>query len=78
MGPCADAQFRLFGTTAESRRTLRALLAPLRAHVREAGLGSISEMFDGDSPHAPRGCTAQVWCDDAVASVIYTYLLGGE
>jgi glycogen debranching enzyme len=54
MGPFADAHFRVFGHTEESRRTMRALLAPLRAHIREAGLGSISEMFDGDAPHAPR------------------------
>ncbi len=52
MGAFADAHFRVFGNTEESRRTMRALLAPLRAHVREAGLGFVSEMFDGDS--APR------------------------
>jgi predicted glycogen debranching enzyme len=78
MGPFADAHFRIHGHTAESRRTMRALLAPLRAHVRDAGLGSISEMFDGDSPHAPRGCLAQAWSVAEVARVLYTHLLGGE
>jgi hypothetical protein len=34
-GPFADAHFRVFGNTEDSRRTMRALLAPLRAHVRE-------------------------------------------
>jgi glycogen debranching enzyme len=29
---------------------------PLRA-----GLGTISEIFDGDAPHVPRGCIAQAW-----------------
>ncbi len=48
-------------TPEESRKTMRAMLAPLRAHVREAGLGFVSEMFDGDPPHAPRGCFAQAW-----------------
>jgi len=78
MGPFADAHFRIHGHTAESRRTMRALLAPLRAHVREAGLGSISEMFDGDSPHTPRGCLAQAWSVAEIARVLYTHLLGGE
>lgn len=30
-------------------------------HLREAGLGQISEIFDGDYPHRPRGCIAQAW-----------------
>ena len=29
--------------------------------VLEAGLGHISEIFDGDEPHLPRGCIAQAW-----------------
>ncbi len=78
MGPFADAHFRVFGHTEESRRTMRALLAPLRAHVREAGLGFVSEMFDGDSPYIPRGCFAQAWSVAEVARVVYTHLQGGE
>jgi glycogen debranching enzyme len=27
----------------------------------EVGLGQISEIFDGDAPHTPRGCIAQAW-----------------
>ena len=30
-------------------------------HLATAGLGSISEIFDGDPPHRPRGCIAQAW-----------------
>ena len=29
--------------------------------VSQAGLGHISEIFDGDEPHLPRGCIAQAW-----------------
>ena len=32
-----------------------------RAHLLEAGIGQVSEIFDGDAPHAPRGCIAQAW-----------------
>jgi hypothetical protein len=36
-----------------------ALVAGLAPHVDEACLGTISEIFDGNSPHTPRGCFAQ-------------------
>jgi len=78
MGAFADAHFRVFGNTEESRKTMRAMLAPLRAHVRDAGLGFISEMFDGDPPHTPRGCFAQAWSVGEIARVVYTHLSGGE
>jgi len=30
-------------------------------HLKEAGLGHIGEIFDGDPPHRPRGAPAQAW-----------------
>ncbi|MFN2385511.1 MAG: amylo-alpha-1,6-glucosidase, partial [Thermoanaerobaculia bacterium] len=57
-----------------SRRTMRAWLAPLRAHVRAAGVGFVSEIFDGDPPHAPRGCFAQAWSVAEIARIVYTHL----
>jgi predicted glycogen debranching enzyme len=30
----------------------------LEAHVRDAGIGTVSELFDGDAPHSPRGAIA--------------------
>ncbi len=36
-----------------------------------AGLGTISEIFDGDSPHEPKGCIAQAW---SVAEPLRAYL----
>ena len=40
---------------------VRALLDPFREHLFQAGIGQISEIFEGDPPHAPRGCIAQAW-----------------
>jgi len=74
LGAFVDAHFRVFGRTLESLRTARGWLAPLRAHVREAGVGSISEIFDGDPPHAPRGCFAQAWSVAELARVVHTHL----
>jgi 4-alpha-glucanotransferase len=37
------------------------LLDPIGDHLLDAGLGTVSEIFDGDPPHAPRGAPAQAW-----------------
>jgi glycogen debranching enzyme len=39
----------------------------MRPHLRDGGLGQVSEIFDGDEPHEPRGCFAQAW---AVAELL--------
>ncbi|RMG00320.1 MAG: hypothetical protein D6735_13865, partial [Acidobacteria bacterium] len=36
-------------------------LEAFKTHIREACVGQISEIFDGDPPHNPRGCFAQAW-----------------
>lgn len=38
-----------------------ALLSGLEDHLSDAGVGGISEIFDGDPPHEPRGCPFQAW-----------------
>lgn len=40
---------------------LEQLRSFLRRHLWVAGLGCISEIFDGDPPHTPRGCMSQAW-----------------
>ena len=59
LGPYCDALVRLGGAPGKSKA--RKAIAALAPHLREAGLGTISEIFDGDAPHAPRGCPAQAW-----------------
>ncbi|PYM11654.1 MAG: hypothetical protein DMD81_26290 [Candidatus Rokuibacteriota bacterium] len=36
-------------------------MSPVAHHLGDYGLGSVAEIFDGDSPFAPRGCVAQAW-----------------
>jgi glycogen debranching enzyme len=43
----------------------------LTRQVFEAGLGFVSEVFDGEPPHTPRGCVAQAW---SVAEPLRAYL----
>jgi predicted glycogen debranching enzyme len=59
LGPYIDALLRYRGEA--GFLSARTLLADLRTHLGEAGLGTISEVFDGEAPHAPRGCIAQAW-----------------
>jgi 4-alpha-glucanotransferase len=57
LGHWALANYRVTGDVAAAQ----ALLAGIEPHLRDAGLGQISEVFDGDPPHTPRGCPAQAW-----------------
>jgi len=61
LGPYMTAYVKLHGLSEETRNYLRKLTEPLHEHLGQAGLGSISEIFDGDAPHYPRGCIAQAW-----------------
>ncbi len=71
LGPFLTAYVKAHGGTDEARHRADHFLEPLRAHLSEAGLGQISEVFDGDFPHRPGGCFAQAW---SVAEVLRTYL----
>lgn len=57
LGHWAMANYRVSGDAAEAQ----SLVAGIEAHLCDAGLGQISEVFDGDPPHIPRGCPAQAW-----------------
>ena len=47
------------------------MLEPVRKHLSDSDcIGSISEIFDGDAPHNPRGCYAQAW---SVGEVLRCY-----
>jgi len=70
LGPFLTAYAQLHGRTPEVRGRIDRFLDPMRQHLLEAGLGQISEVFDGDPPHHPGGCIAQAW---SVAEVLRTY-----
>ena len=62
MGPFVDAWLSVRGRTEAAKSEARArFLAPLMAHLDHAGLGHVSEVADGDPPHAPGGCPFQAW-----------------
>ncbi len=57
IGPFVSAHLRVYG----DRAAALGFLTPFAHHLTDHGLGSISEIFDGDPPHTPRGCIAQAW-----------------
>lgn len=59
IGPYITALCRCYGRAGRQRG--RALLNGFAAHLHEAGLGTVSEIFDAEPPFAPRGCIAQAW-----------------
>lgn len=57
LGHYAMAEYRVHGDA----RVAQSRLEPIADHLRDAGLGTVSEIFDGAPPHHPRGCPAQAW-----------------
>lgn len=63
LGPFTTAFLKVKGNGAKWRNyAFESFLKPLfTEELYRAGLGSISEIFDGDEPHEPNGCIAQAW-----------------
>jgi len=73
MGPFVEGFLKVNGFSRKSKKKAAEFIQPLLQHLTEDGcLGSVSEIFDGDMPHKPRGCIAQAW---SVAELIRAYQL---
>ncbi len=57
IGPFVTAHLRVYGDPTQARSFLNPLIQELETHC----VGSVSEIFDGDPPFAPRGAIAQAW-----------------
>jgi predicted glycogen debranching enzyme len=66
IGPFIDAWLRVH--PGETGAALP-LMAAFSEHLSDAGVGTVSEIFDAELPYAPRGCIAQAW---SVAEVLRT------
>jgi len=73
MGPFVESFLKVNEFSRKSKKKAAEFIQPLLQHLTEDGcLGSVSEIFDGDMPHKPRGCIAQAW---SVAELIRAYQL---
>jgi len=57
LGPFVQTHLKVFGDPGEAA----SFLEPIANHINTHGLGTASEIFDGDAPFNPRGCLAQAW-----------------
>jgi predicted glycogen debranching enzyme len=67
LGPFVLAHLRVYKNPEQARQ----FLEPMANHLTARGLGSLSEIFDGDVPIIARGCIAQAW---TVAEVLRAWL----
>jgi len=73
MGAFVEAYLKVNDFSGQSKKNAAEFIEPLLRHLTENGcVGQISEIFDGDPPHKPRGCFAQAW---SVAEIIRAYKL---
>lgn len=61
LGVFVTAWIKAHGKTPATRQRARAYLHGLEEHLNQACLGQVSEIFDAEPPHVPRGCPAQAW-----------------
>jgi predicted glycogen debranching enzyme len=73
LGPFTTAFLRVEGRNESRRRYAfdHFLKQLLTKNLMETGLGTICEIYDGDSPHTPRGCVSQAW---SVAEPLRAYV----
>src|SRR5262249_16864646 len=69
IGPFVNARLKVHP---DGRAGARRFLEGFEPHLSEAGIGTISEIFDAESPYTPRGCIAQAW---SVAEVLRCWVL---
>ncbi len=72
MGPFIEAWLKVHPGDDE---TARGFLKAFEPHLREACVGTISEIFDAEPPFTPRGCCAQAW---SVAEVLRCFVKTGS
>jgi predicted glycogen debranching enzyme len=71
LGPFVLAHYSVY----QNKELALSFLQPMKHHLTIHGLGTMSEIFDGDPPHQPRGCYAQAW---TVAEVLRVWQMLSE
>ncbi len=72
LGQFIEAYYKTGGHSAQTIEEAKAMFNPIEKHLVTGCIGSISELFDGDAPHEPRGCFAQA---AAVGEILRVYSL---
>jgi predicted glycogen debranching enzyme len=67
-GPFCEGWLRIYGKQGVNK--VRKLVYGFEEVMNEHGVSTISEIYDGDPPHAPRGTISQAWCVAEVLRII--------
>ncbi|MEM6628808.1 MAG: amylo-alpha-1,6-glucosidase [Bacteroidota bacterium] len=76
LGPFVDALVKVKGE--KGRKQAFTVVENMKSHMGDAGMGSLSEIFEGEAPFAPKGCIAQAWSIAELLRVIHAYSLYKE
>jgi predicted glycogen debranching enzyme len=71
LGAYVKAYRKVHNYSKQSLEDMRDLLQGFDMHLETAGIGTISEVFDGDYPYSPGGCISQAW---SVAEIFRAYV----
>ena len=73
LGPFITAYLKVNNYSSQSRGyVLNNFVLPLfSGGINQAGLGTLSEIYDCDSPNTPRGCISQAW---SIAEPLRAYI----
>jgi predicted glycogen debranching enzyme len=61
LGPFIEAYLKVNSFSAQARKQASEWIKGVEPHLQTSGLGSISEILEGDAPHRPCGCISQAW-----------------
>jgi len=70
IGPYVTAYRRVHARDKKADNYVAELIAGLESHLSESCLGQVSEIFDAEAPHTPRGAPAQAWSVGEILRVI--------
>jgi glycogen debranching enzyme len=70
LGPYIDCLIRIEGNIA-GKIEAKKVIEDFIPHLSEAGIGTVSEIFDAEPPFFPKGCIAQAW---GVSEILRVYL----
>lgn len=74
LGPYIDAIFKTNGSSTALTKA-NSVIKNFVPHLSEAGIGTVSEIFDAEPPFSARGCVAQAWGVAEILRVIRKYHL---
>ena len=78
IGPYISAYVKAYAGNKDALEYIKGLFVPFYEHLFDAGLGTVSEIFDGNPPHTPRGCISQAWSVAEILRVYFEHVYGFE